>query len=62
VSDPDHDLVGSGIICRLRIRNSNFGSGSGKDPEFDYFLTQNCVLNDDVYYKENGINCQVVII
>jgi len=33
VSDPD--LVGSRIICRIRIRNLNFGSESGseKDPK-----------------------------
>jgi len=34
-SASDPDPVRSGIICRIWIRNSNFGSGSGKDPELD---------------------------
>jgi len=34
LSDPDP--VGSGIICGIRIRNSNFVSGFEKDPELKF--------------------------
>jgi len=47
VSDPDP--VGSGSICGIRIRNTNFGSRSGKDPELDFDYKLNFLPNNNVH-------------
>ena len=38
ISALDPDLVESGFICMIQIRNSNFGSGYEKDQEIIFFL------------------------
>ena len=51
------DSIGFGIICRIRIRNSNFRSGN--DPELNLCCKINFLptVITVLSHVENGINC-----